>query len=311
MDRGSYYRGTQGHTQPCCLYSNTWKEREGLRTAACYHLGPRSPEEGESEGEDSFKGDLTAEQKQLKCGQTLGEILECTFRGAAESKYIMELRTCTVRKRTKKYIPASRTSFRATSASRANHPPCRGPKTFWQGQTCSWLTEGEKEEDRSHPAGLQSGLSSTLVAPSLSGILACLCTRMCIHPHPPPLLMAQGLVWSPPPEALESSLSQRADLISAPLGNGVSTHAKGKQIKATSQVTGTYMLVTAAQLPARAGHQHRAPQPPGGARRSRAPTEAGGVVPHGVWDRGCTPHTTHVHQVTVCPPPRDLLGPNH
>lgn len=110
------------------------------------------------------------------------KLLDCTFRGAAESKYIMELRTCTVRKRTKKYVPVSRTSSRATSASRADHPLCRGPETFWQGQTSSWLTE--KEKHRSHPAGLQSGLSSTLVAPSLSGYL-----HACAHAHPyPPFL---------------------------------------------------------------------------------------------------------------------------
>lgn len=63
------------------------------------------------------------------------------------------------------------------------------------------------------------------------------------------------------------------------------------------------MLITAAQLPARAGCGcwHRDPQHPGGARRSRAPTEAGGGAPHGVWGRGCTSHTTLVHRVTVCP----------
>ena len=115
-------------------------------------------------------------------------------------------------------------------------------------------------------------------------IPACLRTR----PPLPPFPVAQGLVWSPPPEALASSLSQGADLISAPLGNGVSIYAKGKSIKATSQLTRTYMLITAAQLPARAGCGcwHRDPQHPGGARRSRAPTEAGGGAPHGVWGRG-------------------------
>ena len=89
------------------------------------------------------------EQKQLKCGQTLGELLECTFRGAAESKYIMEFRTCTVRERTKKHVPASRSSFRATSASRADHPMA-GPQDFLARPDLFLVNrEREKEKDRS------------------------------------------------------------------------------------------------------------------------------------------------------------------
>lgn len=88
--------------------------------------------------------------------------------------------------------------------SQQGGPSHRGPETFWQGQTCSGLTEkGRKKRTGPSPAGLQSGLGSTMVAPSLSGD-AC----MRVHtPRPTPLPVAQGLVWSPPREALASSLS--------------------------------------------------------------------------------------------------------
>lgn len=90
-----------------------------------------------------------------------------------------------MRKRTKKYIPASRSSSRATS-QQGQPPPCRGPETSWQGQTCSWLQKGG-EEDGSRPAGLQSGKFNTGGTFSRGHLHACAhaCAYTHAHTHPP------------------------------------------------------------------------------------------------------------------------------
>lgn len=144
-----------------------------------------------------------------------------------------------MRKRTKKYVPSPGPPQGHVS-QQGRPSPVEAPETFWQGQTCSWLTKKSTGPTRWAPRWVKFNAGGTF---SLR-IPACLCYA---HPHP-----CRGRDWWSPPEALASSTSG-ADLISAPLENGVSIYAKGKSIKATSQVTDSYMLITAAQLPAELG----------------------------------------------------------
>lgn len=84
--------------------------------------------------------------------------------------------------------PASRTSSRATASASRQTIPCVEAPGDSLARPDLFLVN--KEKHRSHPAGLQSGLSSTLMAPSLSGYL-----HACAHAHPYPSV-AQGLVVS-------------------------------------------------------------------------------------------------------------------
>lgn len=201
----------------------------------------------------------------------------------------MELRTCTVREKDQKYVPVSRTSSRGRSASRADHPLCRGPETFWQGQTCSWLTKKSTGPISWAPEWVKFNADGTFYSQD---------TCMPVHTPPPPLSRGTGTGVVSPPEALASSpFQEQTYLLLLKMGQYL---CQGKIDQGHFTSHRTYMLITAHSAAELGVVLAGAPQHPGGARRQSWRGRRG-AAPHGVWGRGCTSHHSRPSGDPVCP----------